>query len=149
MRVQALTVLSLALLCLYGGYRLAQSLPAQANFTALEKESLIPSKDSIAWIQENQPAGNMLNSYNWGGYLQWALPETPVFVDGRTDLYGNEIVMQWYAVTIVAEGWQDVLDEWNIQWIILEKDWPAVQALPLAGWQVSYQDDTTTILERP
>ena len=29
-------------------------------------------------------AGPMYNSYNWGGYLVWALPEEPVFVDGRT-----------------------------------------------------------------
>ncbi|MCK7516528.1 MAG: hypothetical protein MZV64_01770 [Ignavibacteriales bacterium] len=69
-------------------------------------------------------------------------------MDGRTDLYGDEIVMQWYTVTILTDGWQDVLDDWDIQWIILERDWPAVQALPLAGWQVSYQDDTTVVLQK-
>ena len=31
----------------------------------------------------------MFNSYNWGGYLMFALPDMPVFVDGRTDLYGD------------------------------------------------------------
>lgn len=116
---------------------------------ALEKAALIPSQEAVNWIRANKPEGRMLNSYNWGGYLQWVMPEHSVFVDGRADLYGDEIVMQWYAVTILSAKWQDVLADWNIQWVILEKDWPAAQALQLAGWQVDYQDDTTFIYHKP
>jgi len=148
-RAQILAAMCIGLLCLFGLYRVAVMLPAEASFSALEKEALIPSRQAIAWIRENQPAGRMLNSYNWGGCLQWALPEYPVFVDGRTDLYGDEIVMQWYSVTVLTEGWQDVLDNWDIHWLILEKDWPVAQAFPLAGWQVRYQDAAAVILEKP
>ena len=29
----------------------------------------------------------MLNEYVYGGYLIWAAPENPVFVDGRADIF--------------------------------------------------------------
>lgn len=50
---------------------------------------------AVAHLRAHRPEGNLFNSYNWGGYLLWALPEYPVFVDGRADLYGDEILSQW------------------------------------------------------
>jgi hypothetical protein len=44
----------------------------------------------------------MFNSYNWGGYLLWELPEYPVFIDGRTDLYDDELVEEWLRVVRAA-----------------------------------------------
>jgi len=36
--------------------------------------------------------GNMFNSYDWGGYLIWATPKHPVYIDGRIQIYPTEFI---------------------------------------------------------
>jgi hypothetical protein len=90
----------------------------------------------------------MFNSYNWGGYLMWTLRDYPVFVDGRTDLYSDEIINQWLQVVNAKNGWQTVLDKWDINLILIEPTWPIVKVLPNAGWKIFYQDNTAVLFGR-
>jgi hypothetical protein len=41
-------------------------------------------------VADNHYPGPLYNDFNWGGYLTWALPDLPVAIDGRTNLYGDE-----------------------------------------------------------
>ena len=44
---------------------------------------------AVSFLQAHPPSGPIFNHYDWGGYLIWKLyPSTPVFIDGRADLYG-------------------------------------------------------------
>jgi hypothetical protein len=104
--------------------------------------------DAVAWIQANHPEGNMFNSYNWGGYLLWSLRDYPVFVDGRTDLYSDEIINQWVQVVNATSGWQTVLDRWDINLILIEPSWPIIKILPSSGWKILYQDNISIIFGR-
>lgn len=103
---------------------------------------------ALAWIEAHHPQGNMLSSYTWGGYLIDNLRDYPVFVDGRTDLYNDEIIDQWLKVVNGREGWQSVLDEWQVHTILLEPSRPVINLLPLSGWRVLYQDSAAVILGR-
>ena len=42
---------------------------------------------AVEFIKTHQLSGHMLNAFDYGGYLIWALPEQPVFLDGRADVY--------------------------------------------------------------
>ena len=42
------------------------------------------------YIREHQLPAPLFNSFPWGGFLTWYLPEYPVAIDGRTDLYGPD-----------------------------------------------------------
>ena len=33
----------------------------------------------------------MYNAFDWGGFLIWYMPQYPVAIDGRTDLYGDDL----------------------------------------------------------
>ena len=90
----------------------------------------------------------MLNEYNWGGYLTWFLREYPVFVDGRTDLYGDDILGQWITVIQAGQGWQAILDKWKIRLILIEPGRPLAVVLPQAGWKMLYQDAQAIIFSR-
>ncbi len=103
---------------------------------------------AVAWLREHRPEGNLLNSYNWGGYLLWALPEYPVFADGRADLYGDELLSQWWQVVSGEEAGWDVLEQWGVRLILLEPDWPVVRELPARGWRELYQDEVAVIFGR-
>ncbi len=103
---------------------------------------------AIDWIRTNHPAGPMLNEYNWGGYLTWFLRDYPVFVDGRTDLYGDDVLGQWITAVQAGKGWQAILDQWKIKLVLIEPGRPLAVELPLAGWKLLYQDDQAVIFGR-
>jgi hypothetical protein len=101
---------------------------------------------AVAWIKENGVQGNLLNEYNWGGYLDWFSRETPVFVDGRTDLYGDEVLGQWLKMVQGGDGWQEWMDDWQIDVVLLQPDRPLVNLLLEEGWEVDYGDEEAILL---
>ena len=103
---------------------------------------------AVEWMQSHQPEGRLFNSYNWGGYLLWTLPETPVFIDGRADLYGDDILNQWHAVVNADKNALSLLDQWDVKTIFLEPDWPIVEILKSNGWKVEFEDKQAVILVR-
>ncbi|HRJ58720.1 MAG TPA: hypothetical protein PLV64_20715 [Anaerolineales bacterium] len=103
---------------------------------------------AIQWIKTNQPEGQMFNSYNWGGYLLWTLPEYPVFIDGRADMYDEELIQQWQNVVSAEANALSILDEWNVNFILLEPHWSIVTVLQTHGWQTAFEDDKAVILVR-
>ena len=104
---------------------------------------------AVEFLHENELPGKMFNSYNWGGYLIWSLyPDTPVFVDGRTDLYAlNSRVLEDYAqVHWVRPGWEQTLDKYEIGHIITER--AGLLDVILAEnepWYPVYQDDLAVV----
>ncbi|MEP7294433.1 MAG: hypothetical protein ABI835_21765, partial [Chloroflexota bacterium] len=77
--------------------------------------------DVAAYIESAQPPQPMFNSYNWGGYLMFAVPDYPVFVDGRTDLYGDAFLTQYLQTAVGGDGWQQTLDEYGINTVVIEQ----------------------------
>jgi branched-subunit amino acid transport protein AzlD len=94
-------------------------------------------------------SGGLFNSYNFGSYLLWKLPESPVFVDGRTDLYNDEILDQYLTVIRAQEGWRDILERWQIHVVFVEPSTPILQLLAAEGWTVYYEDSQAVILVSP
>ena len=103
---------------------------------------------AVETIRSLKPPGQLFNSYNYGGYLVWALPEYPVFIDGRTDLYNDELIDQWLQVMRAEDGWQDVLNEWDVQLVLVEPDMPIVDKLIQQGWSKLYRDDLAAVYEK-
>lgn len=60
--------------------------------------------DAVGYIHEHRPAGPLFNNFNWGGFLMVALPEYPVAIDGRNDLYQDDL-LEREVKTMVADGW--------------------------------------------
>jgi hypothetical protein len=48
--------------------------------------------DAVRYIEKNRPPGPLFNHFDWGGFLIATLPNYPVWIDGRTDLYGDELM---------------------------------------------------------
>jgi hypothetical protein len=136
--INAILILALTTTALGNVYIVSQPEEVDANYPV----------HAIEWIKENQPKGNLFNSYNWGGYVLWALPEYPVFIDGRADLYGNKIINQWHAVVSANENAIRILDEWQINLILIEPYWEITKVLEMNGWQKVYKDEQAVIFIR-
>jgi len=62
--------------------------PTYRGVTALEFRMPVAL---AAFLEQHPPPGNMLNRFNFGGYLLYALaPEQKVFIDGRNDTVYDE-----------------------------------------------------------
>ncbi len=98
---------------------------------------------AVEALNELAPAGNLFNSYNWGGYLTLWAPDYPVFVDGRTDLYGDAFLSEdYYRTAVGAPGWRDTLDRYEIGAVLIEPQSGLAFALrEEPGWRVAYEDE--------
>ncbi len=77
----------------------------------------------VKYLREAELAGNLFNTYHWGGYLAWVFyPDKRVFVDGRADVYGDELVSKYIAAYSGAPTWKQILDEYRIEVLLIEKE---------------------------
>ena len=92
----------------------------------------------------------MFNTYNWGGYFIYWLPDKPVFVDGRTDLYGDTFLSKDYLETASgAPGWDATLDKYKINYVVMEADSGLARSLrTAAGWKLDYDDKQAVVFVR-
>jgi hypothetical protein len=105
--------------------------------------------DAADYIRQTQPPQPMFNSYNWGGYLMFAVPEYPVFVDGRTDLYGDAFLTQYLQAAVGGDGWRETLREYGINTVVVEKDSGLARRLrDEPGWTETYDDAMASVFIR-
>ena len=82
----------------------------------------------MTFIRENRLPAQLFSVYAWGGYELWRLyPEYRMFMDGRTHVYGPDVLKEFLDVVNVSPRWQAVLDKWQVQTIL------ALRASPLSG----------------
>ena len=101
------------------------------------------------YIREHQLPQPLFNSFPWGGFLTWYLPEYPVAIDGRTDLYGDDFNIQ-YAKVMNAEAHYSTFPPLaRAGTILLEKKSLMGSALQhVAGFNQVYADDVAVVLLR-
>jgi hypothetical protein len=88
----------------------------------------------------------MFNQYVWGGYLLHALPEHRVFVDGRTDFYGESLIRQYDDTASLRTNWMQALEEYHVSWTLLPTEHRLNLALALLpGWQRVYSNEVATV----
>jgi hypothetical protein len=135
-------LMALALLVAWWAFPNTQDLQRQVEETS-------PFK-AVEYIRSHHLTGPMLNDYGFGGYLIWALPEEPVFVDGRGDVF------EWSGVLEEFGNWamlqsdpNTLLDKYHVHFCILGPHSPMSRILPtMPGWKTVYSDANAIIFER-
>lgn len=103
---------------------------------------------AVDFIMSNELPHEMFNSYNWGGYLMFAAPQYPVFIDGRTDLYGAFLTTYLRTAT-AADGWRDTLAAYGVNLVMVEATSGLDNALREEdGWRLAYEDEQAVVHER-
>jgi len=94
-------------------------------------------------------SGEVLNEYSYGGYL--IFQDIKVFLDGRSDLYGDELLRRNVDALSLRDGkaLTALLDDYRIGWTLLVPGTPAVALLDvLPGWQRVYADNIAVVHKR-
>lgn len=105
---------------------------------------------AVQFIKSHHLTGPMLNEYAYGGYLIWAAPEYPVFMDGRADVY------EWAGVLTKFGKWatlqsdpNTLLNNYDINFCLLARSSPMTHVLPLLhNWRLAYSDANSVIFTR-
>jgi hypothetical protein len=105
---------------------------------------------AVDWLERHPPEGNGFNYFIWGGYLLYRTwPEHTVFIDGQTDFYGEALTRQYQQVITLSGDWEDVLDHYQVRWVLMPADSALVKALrDHPDWEVTYQDSTAAIMSK-
>jgi hypothetical protein len=117
--------------------KISQTFPAQAC-------------DFITSRRLPQP---LFNTYSWGGFLTWYMPAYPVAVDGRVDLYGEEILSRYFQVTAGNERLEEDPSLASARTLLLERQSGMANAmvhLPAlsAQYRMVYSDDLAAVFVR-
>jgi len=86
----------------------------------------------------------------WGGYLIYRFNgRLKVFLDGRSDYYGREMLETYATVTEVKPGWDSVLRRFGVQFVLAAPDHALSSVLAASPqWKRVYADSTAVIFER-
>ena len=94
--------------------------------------------------------GNVLNEYDWGGFLIRYAPEHPTFIDGRGEpLFLPDVLDDFQRAVALAPGYRDVLKRWDIAHALLRPDRPLAGALFEDGWRLAASGTGWVLLSRP
>jgi hypothetical protein len=73
----------------------------------------------------------------------------PVFIDGRTELYGDDFFRYYLQTIRVSENWQQPLDETAVNLILLRRNTALATVLQASSaWQEIYNDDLARVFIR-
>jgi hypothetical protein len=110
------------------------------KFRAEFDPNFYPAK-ALATLKSDAGARIFTND-EWGDYLIYSLyPGHRVFVDGRSDFYGDDFEKNYADVLNVKYGWENTLSRFGVNTILLPPDTPLSGALKESSkWRVTYDD---------
>ena len=107
-------------------------------------ERNVPEK-ALAAAKLANVTGNVLNSYNFGGYLIFM--GIPPFVDGRVELYGDQFLQRYIRAMALsdADDAARMLEQFDVNWALLQPGEPIAFLLQTEGWEQIYRDDSAIV----
>jgi hypothetical protein len=104
---------------------------------------------AVDWILASDPGQRPFNQYSWGGYLGLRRPDAPIFIDGRSDVYGNDPIQEYAHIVHEPVDPAPFLDRYRIDYVLFPAtgDFPQrMDAVP--GWRRAYEDDLAAVWVR-
>jgi hypothetical protein len=105
--------------------------------------------DAVNFLRRNPVGGPLYNSFDWGGFLIFYMPQYPVSIDGRTDLYGDAMDAQYYSTQEADPSYVNdpVLNRAGV--VMLNRKFPiATQLTTDHRFRVIYRDDMAIVFAR-
>jgi hypothetical protein len=92
----------------------------------------------------------VFTSDQWGDYLIYRFSgRTRVYIDGRSDFYGEELGNTYLRILNGQRGWQTALEEAGADWVLADQQWPLASALEgSGGWRLEEQAGAAALYRR-
>ncbi|HEY3457780.1 MAG TPA: hypothetical protein VGK64_24585 [Bryobacteraceae bacterium] len=85
----------------------------------------------------------------WGGYLIYRLyPAKRVFIDGRADIFGSELMKAAIDIQNARYDWKRRLDRFAVDMVIIQPDAPLASALKVSpDWTTLFDDGKAIVFQ--
>lgn len=103
--------------------------------------------DAARFIEGRGLKGNAYTMDQWGGYLIYRLfPTYKTFLDGRSDMYGEELIKEYLKLLNAEYEWKQLVEKYRIEWVLLPVKNPLASVLKESSqWRVIYDDQVSII----
>ncbi|HEX2221762.1 MAG TPA: hypothetical protein VHK06_04490 [Candidatus Limnocylindria bacterium] len=105
----------------------------------------------VRTLIEHRPDARVVAEYGWGGYVISQLFDRGgrVFVDGRNDMYPEQILRDYSALREGDPGWEEIVSRHRVEAMLFPPEAPIVTGIAqLAGWCEAQRDATQVLLLR-
>jgi hypothetical protein len=99
-----------------------------------------------------RPGDKLFNPQPWGSWFEFALPDLPVAIDSRIELFPVEVWNTYERVAAGGDGWEGQLAMWGVTLIVIgepDEQTAAIDRIVGAGWIETYRDADGVILASP
>ena len=99
-------------------------------------------------LLELQPDANVFAEYGWGGYVIARMHDAGghVFVDGRNDMYSQQVLEDYTAIRAADPGWEALAEHYGVEAILLPPEMTLTRGpAEAAGWCEAYRDETQVL----
>lgn len=100
--------------------------------------------------REKLAGSRVLTTDQWGDYLIFkSHARQKVFIDGRSDFYGEELGREYLALMNAEHNWSKLLDRYAFDVVLAPVNWPLATVLKMSSsWRVVDDDRTSILFER-
>ena len=97
-----------------------------------------------------RPGDRLFNQQAWGSWFEFALPDLPVAIDSRIELFPPAVWDTYQNIVAGGEDWAKDLKDWGATIVVVDPDDPAMtDRLAAAGWRTVYSDADGSIAVAP
>lgn len=98
-----------------------------------------------------EPGDRIFNAQIWGSWLELEVPNNPIFIDSRIELFPSHVWSDYRSVSQARDGWQDILIRWGVDAAILNTEQQEQLIAPMKedpGWLLIAADETGAVFTR-
>lgn len=149
-------IITIALVSIMSGY-IGISFFTSLNNTNEAADLLYPTK-AKDFLEQNKKEYSSLRFYNtyvWGGYLEYTLPDYKWIIDGRMPEWHckgavrSSIMLDYIEVEDLGSNWNLVLEKQNVNGLIIKTNSILYNVINTSSnWNKVYTDETATIFIR-
>jgi hypothetical protein len=102
---------------------------------------------ALEFLKKENLKSNMFNDDEFGDYIIYAAwPKYQVFFDGRSDMYGADLMKEYIKIINIKPGWDEVIKKYNIKWVIYKANSQLSMFLKERDdWKLIYADKVANI----
>ena len=106
---------------------------------------------AVDLLARDHPDARVLPEYGWGGYLIYRLYDDGgrVFVDGRNDMYAEQVLDDYTAISRADPGWEALADAYGVDAMLFPPSQPITRGpAEAAGWCEAFRDEDSVLMLR-